>query len=149
MPQPSYQLRAARLADRKFLWSLKRQTMRPYIEQTWGTWNNAEQQAYFLKSFSAEALNVIMFEGRDAGMLEVIRKRAEIFLGNIAVLPEFQSHGIGSSLIKDLQAEAKTAGLPLHLQVLKVNPRAQQLYTRLGFRLVGETITHHLMAWPS
>jgi hypothetical protein len=33
----------------------------------------------------------------------------------------------------------------LRLQVLKVNKRAQTLYDRVGFSIVGETDTHLLM----
>lgn len=44
-------------------------------------------------------------------------------------------------MVGDLAAEARAAGLPLRLQVLKVNP-AMRLYARLGLRIVGETATH-------
>ncbi len=38
------------------------------------------------------------------------------------------------------------AGLPIRLQVLRVNP-AQSLYRRLGFEEVGVTTSHILMSW--
>jgi RimJ/RimL family protein N-acetyltransferase len=41
--------------------------------------------------------------------------------------------------------EARQLGLPLRLQVMKVNPRARTFYERLGFIHTGETDTHILM----
>lgn len=123
--------------------------MRSYIEQTWGHWKEKEQHGYFLKIFSPGAVQIVIVEDRNAGMLEVVRKPVEIALANISILPEFQGRGLGASLVTDLQIEAKAADIPLHLQVLKTNPRARRLYTRLGFLLAGETPTHHLMSWPT
>jgi len=147
MSGPGYLLRPCAAIDRDFLWSLKRRTLRPYIEQTWGRWDETAQRDHFLRTFSAKAVEVIVVEGRNAGMVEVARKPTEIFLANIAVSPEFQGRGIGAAIITSLQTEARAAALPVHLQVLKANPRARALYTRLGFLLTGETSTHHLMAW--
>ncbi len=41
-------------------------------------------------------------------------------------------------------AQARAEGVPVALQVLKVNP-ARHLYERLGFSVVGETAMHCLM----
>ena len=62
------------------------------------------------------------------------------------LLPEHQGRGIGTHLIKTLLAEAAHQLKPVHLQVLKVNLRARQLYERLGFEPTGETHTHFLMS---
>ncbi len=48
-------------------------------------------------------------------------------------------------MIKDIIREASERQLPVTLQVLKVNPRAQALYEKLGFVVTGETKTHKLM----
>ena len=62
----------------------------------------------------------------------------------IEILPEYQNRGVGSAVIRDVLAQAQAEGLPVGLQVLKVNP-ARRLYERLGFNVVGETATHYLM----
>jgi ribosomal protein S18 acetylase RimI-like enzyme len=122
--------------------------MRIYVEKTWHRWIDDEQREWFTRNFLPERAQVIVAEGRDAGRLEVIRGPGELILATIEISPEFQSRGIGAAVVRDLQAEAKSASLPLRLQVLKANPRARQLYLRLAFRTVGETATHHLMSWP-
>lgn len=146
---PGYRLRPAQSGDRDFLWSLKRRTLRPYVEKTWGNWKETEQHGWFLRIFSPEAVQIVVVEDCDAGMLEVVRAPEKITLANIALMPEFQGRGFGTALVTGLQDEAKAAGVPLHLQVLKANLRAHRLYVRLGFLPAGETPTHRLMSWPA
>jgi ribosomal protein S18 acetylase RimI-like enzyme len=148
MSPSAYRLRPARPADHAFLWRLKQDTMRTYVEKTWHRWIDGEQKEWFARNFLPEKTQIIVVEGRDAGRLEVIRSAKELMLATIEISPEFQSRGIGAAVVGNLQTEAESASLPLRLQVLKANPRALQLYQRLEFRIVGETATHHLMAWP-
>ena len=43
------------------------------------------------------------------------------YICDIAIHPDYQGRGIGSELIRQVLADAGTAGLPVRLQVLKVN----------------------------
>jgi ribosomal protein S18 acetylase RimI-like enzyme len=52
-------------------------------------------------------------------------------------VPEWQGRSIGRRLVGALLDQARRAGVPVVLSVLKVNP-ARRLYERLGFRVVGE-----------
>lgn len=122
--------------------------MRTYVEKTWHRWIDEEQKEWFARNFLPEKTQIIVVEGRDAGRLEVIRGSEELMLATIEISPEFQGRGIGAAIVRALQTEAASTSLPFRLQVLKVNPRARQLYQRLEFRIVGETVTHHLMVWP-
>jgi ribosomal protein S18 acetylase RimI-like enzyme len=63
-------------------------------------------------------------------------------------LPAYQGRGIGTTLIRRLQQRARKEGVPVTLQVFKVNP-ARALYERLGFKVTGETDTHCRMKWSS
>ncbi len=148
MSPPAYQLRPACFADHAFFWLLKQQTMRAYVEKTWHRWIDDEQKEWFARNFLPEKTQVILVDGCDAGRLEVIRSAREHTLATIEISPEFQSRGIGAAVVRALQTEAKSASLPLRLQVLKANPRGRQFYQRLEFRPIGETATHHLMSWP-
>jgi ribosomal protein S18 acetylase RimI-like enzyme len=47
--------------------------------------------------------------------------------------------------MKRIIQEADNIGLPIRLQVLKVNTRAMAFYQRLGFKTTGESDTHFLM----
>jgi ribosomal protein S18 acetylase RimI-like enzyme len=139
-----YELRGATDADREWLYELNRAAVREYVAATWGIWDEQFQRQRFSELFSAERFQVIRQDGVDIGVLEVRREAHRLYLGEIALLPEHQSNGIGTEVISDLVAEADAALLPVELQVLKVNP-ARRLYERLGFEVVGQTETHFQM----
>jgi ribosomal protein S18 acetylase RimI-like enzyme len=141
MPTRPYTLRPVTEDDYAWLWTLKQQTMRVYVERTWGAWDEGVQEIFFRQGFFPEKLQIIVAAGRDAGLLQVDRPGHEIFLQRIELAPECQGRGLGTAVVGDLAAEARAARLPLRLQVLKVNP-AMRLYARLGLRIVGETATH-------
>ena len=147
MPAPPFILRPATPADYTWLWELKRLTMRPYVEQTWGGWDDDAQEKFFRRSFSSETVQIVVVASRNAGLLHVEREPDAIFLANIQIHPEFQNDGLGTAVIRALLDSAQALNLPVRLQVLKVNTAAQRLYARLGFVPSGETLTHQLMRW--
>jgi len=102
------------------------------------------QRRFFDERFALEDRRIVVVEGEDAGMLEVMREPKCIFFENIELAPEFQSRGIGAAIIGDLLRDASSRGVPVELQVAQVN-RARLLYERLGFVVFGEAETHHLM----
>lgn len=140
-----FTLRPALEQDYAWLWMLKRLTMRPYVEQTWGGWDETAQEEYFRQNFVAANIRVIVVEGRDVGLLHVEREPEAIFLANIQLLPEFQNHGLGTAVVRGVLEDAQAAGLPVRLQVLKPNHAARRLYERLGFEVTEESGTHHQM----
>ena len=142
-------LRPATAADYQWLWELKRATMRPYVELTWGTWDDPTQEEFFREKFSSETVQIISVDGRDAGLLNIERAADEIFLANLQIHPSFQKRGIGSAVLRELLDSAEMLGLSVRLQVLRVNTDAARLYARFGFTLYSETPTHLLMRWKS
>ncbi|HET8898029.1 MAG TPA: N-acetyltransferase [Rhodanobacteraceae bacterium] len=66
---------------------------------------------------------------------------SEFYIGHVAVAPTARGQGIGSALMSWFATEARRRSLPrLVLDVAADNPRAQALYTRLGFRVVTTRI---------
>ena len=47
-----YTLREVTEADYAWLYALKRETMRCYVEETWGTWDDPFQEEFFRKNSS-------------------------------------------------------------------------------------------------
>ena len=63
--------------------------------------------------------------------------RDEYYLANMAVSPNFQSRGIGSSLLTHAENKAQQAGLKkCSLIVDTENPSARRLYERFGYQVV-------------
>jgi GNAT superfamily N-acetyltransferase len=139
-----YILRQATQADYNFLYNLFRATMKDYVAQTWG-WDEAIQPGMFKDRFDPEHSQIVVVDGRDVGVLSMERRDDVLFIGNIQIMPEQQGHGLGTAIIKTILTQASREGIPVNLQVLKVNP-ARHLYERLGFVVTGETTTHYLMS---
>ncbi|HET6595239.1 MAG TPA: GNAT family N-acetyltransferase [Anaerolineales bacterium] len=95
-------------------------------------------------------LSVIEYDNSPIGRLRVVRTDVSITLAGIQILPAYQNLRIGSTLIEQLKREADRKHVPLLLSVEKDNPRAQRLYERLGFRIIGQDQQeHHLEYQPT
>jgi ribosomal protein S18 acetylase RimI-like enzyme len=148
-------LRAACADDEDFLFALYASTRRDEMA-AWG-WPATQQEMFLRMQYAAlkqryaaererARHHLILLAGQPVGRIIVIRSADEIRLGDIALLPEQQSAGIGSALIHELQQEAARDGLPVRLHVARDN-RAARLYERLGFVVNGDTGSHFKMEW--
>lgn len=106
---------------------------------------DAQQRSYRLQFPSAD-YRIIIDGDQEVGRLIVERPDAELLLVDIALLPEHRSRGIGTGVIRALQAEAASAGKPLRLHVAAGN-RALGLYERLGFWTVTRGDIYLEMEW--
>jgi ribosomal protein S18 acetylase RimI-like enzyme len=139
-----YSLRQATADDAAFVYHLHRSTMQDYVAQTWGAWNEEFQARMFTHWFEPARFQIVVVDDQDAGLVSVQRRPTELFLNTLEILPAYQNRGVGAAVIRSILAQGQAEGLPVALQVLKVNP-ARQLYARLGFTVVGETTTHYRM----
>ncbi|WP_152362205.1 GNAT family N-acetyltransferase [Microlunatus speluncae] len=80
--------------------------------------------------------SVIRADGTAVGRLRVVRTPELVEIAGIQIHPTWQNRGIGTEVITTIVREA---GRPVELEVSKVNPNAERLYRRLGFRRVGDT----------
>lgn len=133
----TYHLRQATEADYDFLYRLHTATLKEYVAALWG-WDEAAQQRMFRERFEPAARQIVVVDGQDAGDLQVEWREDAAFVARIALAPEFQRRGLGTAILKDILAEAKSRGLPVTLHVLRPNP-ARNLYARLGFVVTEET----------
>ena len=136
-------LREVKTEDFKFLYNLHREALMPYIDLTWG-WEEEWQLDYFRERFDPGTRKIIQFKGEDIGCISVQDQKDALFIAYIAILPIYQSRGIGSHLIREVIWEAENRNIPVRIHTLKVNP-VLELYERLGFQITGSTETHLLM----
>jgi ribosomal protein S18 acetylase RimI-like enzyme len=85
---------------------------------------------------------MVLRNGEVVGYLRARLLPQELYVSQVFVVPSRQGEGIGTLCMQMLIGEARQKGIPVRLQVLKVNPRALAFYVRLGFTQVGETPTH-------
>lgn len=79
--------------------------------------------------------------GIDHGGMDDETQPGELYVDSLAVAERFRGQGIAALLLRATTVKARQLGLPTTgLLVDKGNPRAERLYTRLGFRFVNDTI---------
>jgi ribosomal protein S18 acetylase RimI-like enzyme len=147
-------LRSAEPDDEPFLYELYASTRAEELA-AWG-WNEAQQQAFLNLQFRGQRAHyaeypnpdhkIILEDERTIGRLFLSRLQDEIRLVDIALLPAFRGRGIGTALIQGLFEEAARDGKAVRLHVEKFN-RAQHLYQRLGFHIIGDAQSHYFMEW--
>ena len=97
----------------------------------------AAQSAHYAQHYVGMSADVILIDGKAAGRLLVARWPEELRIVDIALLPEYRGNGVGTSLLRDLLAEADAAGKRVTIHVERLNP-ALRLYERLGFSLAED-----------
>ena len=140
-----WQLRPAEERDREFLYQVKKQSNCGYISDLWG-WDEDFQRREFARDFQQiREFSVITVDGADAGFLQLQSGSDFLNVAEIHLLPPFQGQGIGSAVLRDVQADAE--GLPVLIGCFRANKRAYQLYQRLGFAPITENDTHFILIY--
>lgn len=104
------------------------------------------QNRHFEMSHPGAEWLLIERDGAPIGRLYVEDRAAEIWLVDIALMPESRGGGIGTAVLEDLIAHGREAGKPVALTVFKTNP-ARRLYARLGFIPVADGGAYEQMEW--
>jgi ribosomal protein S18 acetylase RimI-like enzyme len=147
--------RPIRPEDEALLYQIYASTREEELAQV--PWDTAEKEAFLRMQFNAQhqyyqeqfphaAFQIILRDDRPIGRLYVNRRPDVIHLIDIALLPANRNRGIGTSLLKELLAEASEVGKPVRIHVEHFNP-ALRLYERLGFSQIGDHGVYYLMEW--
>lgn len=148
-------LRPITPADLNFLYRVYASTRADEMKLV--DWNDAQKQAflemqfnaqhtYYMQQYTQAEFQIVLLDGEPIGRLYVDRRPDEIRLIDIALLPEYRGQGVGAFFLHNLFDEARRTRLPVRIHVEHFNP-ALQLYTRLGFRKIGDTGVYYLMEW--
>ena len=79
--------------------------------------------------------------GRDFSAMQPETQAGELYIDSLAVPEHCRGRGIATALLRATVEKARRMGLPAAgLLVDKGNPKAEKLYTRLGFKTVNETM---------
>jgi ribosomal protein S18 acetylase RimI-like enzyme len=138
------EMRQATAADVDFLWRIFRASMKGYISQARGEWNEEREEAQFRYQLDLAASRIIRAKNLEVGFIMAPTRDGALWIHTICIDPEHQNMGIGTEVMRSVVGEAKERTIALYLSVLKINP-ARRLYERLGFRVVEETRYHFRM----
>lgn len=103
----------------------------------------AENAAY-TTNYGEGGHEIIEQDGEAIGRWWLHSTDEEIRLVDIRIAPKAQRRGVGTALLRELQAGATR---PIRLSVAINNPFAMQLYARLGFVRSDQAGMHIHMAW--
>lgn len=143
-------LRPATAFDKAFLRELHHLAYRDVVLRQFGAWEEEAQDFWFERSLEEAAFHVIEHDHLAVGALGTKEEPTRLDIVELQVLPDWQNQGIGTFVIVAELERARASGKPVQLRVLKEN-RAQRLYQRHGFVVIGETETHYRMrrTWPT
>ena len=132
----------------EFVYEVKKNVYKKYVEECWGSWVEDDQRKYFEKFINTVKNNayIIMDGDNKIGFYNgEILENGNYEVGNICIIPEYQGKGIGSKILKDKLEENKNRDI--EIQFFKQNP-VGKLYERLGFVPNGGTEFHYQMIKP-
>jgi GNAT superfamily N-acetyltransferase len=139
-------LRPAESGDHPFLFDLFTSTR---IEEVSARgWDILQQQAFMRLQYRAQQWqyqgeftqveDYLVLDGEEPiGRFLISHEKGYIQLADITLLESHRNKGIGTGLVKALQAKAARSKKAIRLNVVEFN-RAIALFERLGFKVVGE-----------
>lgn len=141
-----YSFRNCTLDDFDFLFELKKENFKWYVDKIWG-WNDDDQKQRLKQDLEEHLAHkrIILVDNKKVGVYAVhTTENADLFINEISILKEYQNKGIGRKILEEQLKENRQKGIRTILQVFKDNP-AKNLYEKLGFKVYGETETHYQM----
>jgi GNAT superfamily N-acetyltransferase len=105
-------LRLADLADIEFAYEVACRAIRPYAEQTFGIWQEAQVRSTLASNISAGITKIIVAGGKPVGTLSVRELDDHIQLDQLFLLPEYQRNGIGTALVQEILLRARQLQVP-------------------------------------
>ncbi len=121
------------------------------------SWDNEQREAFLRFQFDAQdshyrsqypeaSYQLILNDTEPVGRLYVFRTAAEIRILDITVLPQYRNTGIGTSLIRDLVADADRGAKAVTIWVEQFNP-SRKLFQRLGFAKIQDDGYNELLEY--
>ena len=108
----------------------------------------AFQDASYRTSYPGARFDVVEVGGAPVGRLLVATGPREVEVLDIALVPGWRNRGLGTQLLRRLQADAAAHGRTVVLMVEPGSP-AERLYRRLGFRLRTDGELHRELTWEA
>ena len=141
--------------DDNFLLSVYASTRTAELAQV--PWSPEQKEAFLRMQFNAQKQHyaaeypqadhdLICVDGVPVGRLYLGRAADVLHILDITVLPEHRNSGIGSFLLGQVIAEARSTGRPVTIYVETFSP-SLRLFERLGFRKDQEHGLQLLLKW--
>jgi len=140
-----FALRPATKDDLELTYEITRDAMRPYVEATWGEWNEEDQLLKHRANFEPSTTRLVLVGEKEVGLLSTEHEPQFLWLVKLYLLAAFRNQGLGSALLGIVVSEAEEVQKPVRLRVLRANMSAKRFYLRHGFAVVGEEPERYFM----
>ncbi len=130
--------RQAGMEDTDLCYRIKTRSIKPYVRAVYG-WDEEFQSIFHRETFRPENTRILSLgehEDDVFGYIETEYREKETWLANILIDESFQGRGLGGFILRRLIKESLAKGLPVRLEVFRVNAGARKFYDRLGFKAV-------------
>lgn len=131
--------------DNEFLFNLLKLSMAEQIIENYGEWDDGIELTYLEESITNYPYEIILLDSKEVGCLSIQESTHQYFINEIQLLPEYQSQGIGTEIVKRLIRKAEVYNKSIRLEVFHTNTAAIKLYERLGFIKIDENEKHTVM----
>lgn len=118
-------------------------TMKEYYIATYGVFDENVEKEYLLNDFQSYNYYLI---NNGIGLISYKIENDDLFINELHILKQYQGHGYGSLILKDIIKKSNTDIL---LEVLKVNTKALKFYQKHNFSIIGENDTHYKMRYKN
>lgn len=133
--------------DRELVRRIHHAAYRDVVTRQFGPWDEARQDRFFADKWSPDSFGLVLEGDVAVGYVAIEDRGDHVFLSEVVLDPIAHGRGLGTRIVLGVIADAAARGLPVRLQVLRLN-RARALYERLGFVATGETATQVQMERP-
>ena len=141
-----YSLRNVERSEIEWLYELNEEAYRDVVVRQFGDWDEAFQRDWFDKKWQKSRPAMIVAIGDDPiGVFVLEQRDGYDWLDEILLMAKHRGRGIGTSLMKQLIADARSRNRFLRLRVLRENHNARRFYESLGFVVLENLENHFLM----
>lgn len=113
----NYILRKYENFDYEFVYEVKKNAYKKYVEQCWGKWDDIDQKNRFKESMEKtfDRTYIIMFNDEKIGFYQgqVVNERT-YYIENICIIPEYQGKGIGTEILKSVLNKYSDKNIEIH-----------------------------------
>lgn len=135
-----FEFKQATKSDRDFLLALRKLTMVEHLEKSGQFLSDKEHEIRLDNKYHCSYL--VRYKNSVVGTLKYESTELEVEIMQIQIHPDHQNKGYGRGIVEQILNGAQSKNVSL--TVLKDNP-AFQLYSRLGFKIVGEDMYEYHM----
>jgi ribosomal protein S18 acetylase RimI-like enzyme len=141
-----YSIRHVEDGDIEWLRELNNESYHDVVVRQFGNWNEDCQRDWFDKKWKkVRPAKIITIGNERIGVVVLERRDSYDWLDEILIISDYRGHGIGTSLMRQVIADARRRNRRLRLRVLHNNHSAKRFYERLGFVTLETLEDHYLM----